>query len=270
MNHDNTTPLGLGEILFDSFKLFKAGFFNVLPFAIIAVIAAAELTTTIINDHNFFFNTMSLYQINWQSFATNFIIALIVSWCYTGIYFQCSKILNRQKTTFKKASIHASKYFISLFLTMFVYFITVFIGLGLFIIPGIFLAVSCVLAATLAATETLNPFKAMFQSYRIITPSWWRALILLVLPMVIIFLLGYVVNRLSVQLFINATINFKMILLIRTILSAILGIFFMVWYFCLNLLVLQDLRLRKSLTPVSVEEDKIIDDSLEDFLDQNS
>ncbi len=267
-----TQPLGLGKIFIESLKLTKFGFKKVFLFVLIAVIVSAGLSSKIIDDHNFFFNSLSLYQFHWMHIFRNFIIALVVCWCYVGIFVQYHSVLQQQKTGVKQTAIHAIKHFFPLFITMFLYFSMLSFGLVVFILPGIFIGVACTLAIAIVATETKNPIKALKRSYQLVVPNWWRALVLPVAPFILLLLIGYLSNTFAKFLFIHGMNNLTMILSIRMIFSAVLGFFFTTWFFSLKVIVLHDFKLRAALKVQQADETitKSDDETVLNFLEQNT
>ena len=97
-----------------------------------------------------------------------------------GIFVICLKQVQDRGTDFGEVFSHFDKA-IPLFLTFLLLYILMVIGFLLFIIPGIYLAVSYVLALPLVIDRNLSPWEALEASRKALTKRWFSVFGLLLM-----------------------------------------------------------------------------------------
>lgn len=264
------TPITMFKVFTESFKLYKSAFWQMILFSFVAALVSAQTATRLADDHDFIFNTMSFFRLNWGFILYSLVVLLIVLWSYGAIFYQLNQKMNGEKASLARASLHGLVQLPSLFANIFLYSIVFMLGMIVFIVPGIIVGVSCILAIAIVGIGQKNPVAALLESHRLVWPHWWRALILAILPFICFLVVGFVGNHLSSEAFIHSQHSLNYLLMVRVISSVVLGALYAPWFYSLMILILNDLRLRSQLEPKSADEFVDTFDEEENFLEKNT
>lgn len=264
------TPTTMFKVFTESFKLYRHAFWQTILFSFIAALVSAQTATRLADDHDFIFNTMSFFRLNWGFVVYSLVVLLIVAWSYGAIFYQLNQKMNGERARLAKASLHGLVQLPSLLANIFLYSLVFMFGIIIFIVPGIIVGVSCILAIAIVGIGQKNPITALLESHRLVWPHWWRALILAILPLICFLVIGFVGNHLSIEAFVHTQHSLNYLLMIRIVSSIVLGSLYAPWFYSLMLLILNDLRIRNQLE--SKASDEFIDtfDEEENFLEKNT
>lgn len=264
-------PLSISQLLVESVKLYRLTFKHVFFLPIIAMLFSLIPWILSFEDTSHPSSFLNLSHIYWPYILIQIAISGLVIISYSAMIIQIAHVFNGEKTRFLNAILHGSIQSPFLFLFLCLYLFLVFAGLIFFIIPGIIFGVSCYLGIVLIAEGKKNPIGALIESHELIWPHWWRGFCLLGIPMIIMFLLSCLL-RFGFHNYIVAYPHLAFALLFfQGFLVVLLGALFASWFYGLNILFFNDLRLRTSaeVNPVTDNEPDS-DEIVLDFLDKNT
>jgi len=171
----------------DSISLYKSTFSQVWYLTLILGIAAWVLQYLTVDVHK-------LSDISSHAPYSKMILLAIVgavaffvhSYVAALIYHRMGSIAKGEKTTFAESAKAVFARFFSICILFVVIAIIIFLGLMLFILPGIFIAYLIMFAIPLVVCDHYSVFPALWQSIKLVWGKWWRTFIIL-LPVMIFF-----------------------------------------------------------------------------------
>lgn len=259
--------LSVWTLFLESFRLYRYTFAHVIWFAILGAIVSAVPVMRFINEQDLILYSRTLNSLNWSYFLVQLIASLIVLWCYLAIIKQTWFVFRGQKPHSGLASLQGLIQLPSLFVFLCFYVLIFFVGLMLLIFPGIIFGVGCFLGIVLIGEGKKNPFMAFVQSYQLVWPRWWRGFFLLALPMCFIFLLGYLIDKCTISFFNASHYSAERMWILRSIMGMFLGVPFTSWFYGLNILLLNDLRLHRQPQVEETTTEDILQHQEEETLD---
>lgn len=126
------------------------------------------------------------------------------------------------------------------------YAIGVFLGLLLFIIPGIYLAIRWVVASVTVILEDRGPTAALSRSAELVRGRWWPVFGVMVLGLIIQFVIGAIVGAIfGAVIFASDDPNSAGVLAASAVIDLVIGIFLQPFVAVLVTVIYFDLRVRK-------------------------
>ena len=243
-----TQPLGIGKLLDSGFKLFFAGFKNILGLlGIQALLSIAVLGGLIMS----ILGIISSNTPDAQDVMLSTIGIFVIAYSVLSIVFYAGYIAKFNSTANggsmglgESLGTGFKKFFPIIFFSI-LYMLAVVIGSILLIIPGIILMISLSLGMYLIVTDNLGPIDALKQSHAYVWGNWWRTLLYIsiagIISMIIYFILlipfGFIIGFLAQ----GDPMMLAMIDIMNQFLSFVITPFMVAMFLPL----ISDLRLRK-------------------------
>lgn len=180
----------VGEILDNTFKLFKDQFKSYMSIVLIAALITLGLGI---------FALILYYLFGQIAAVISMVITLILA---IGVYMAMvggvikkasEQISGREISGMEALQFGKSKLWV-LFLGMLLYSIVIAFGGILLLIPGIYLAVSCGLFMQIVTIEEIGAWSALKRSRELISGSWWRCFGIMFLITILVSILSVLVQ----------------------------------------------------------------------------
>lgn len=237
------TPLSIGGVLDDGFKLTRATYKHVFGIALLGAFAS-NIPSMMITP-----NAEDPLAI----FGPGLILATIIGSLFGLFVFawavhRVHSISEGREISLGEAAPHAASNYLTLLVVMICYVLIVVLGLFAFVIPGIILGLTLLLAPYLVVIDNQGFVDALKQSHNLVWGNWWRTaviftvifFILTVLYLVITVVVALVIGFQAAETESSMLLN----LLNWVIVPVITATYMPVMYAC-TVAIFNDLKLRK-------------------------
>lgn len=239
------SPLEIGAILDDGFRLFKESFSRLILLAVVGSLIG-QIPALVLS----FGRTGEALR---TSFTMLEVVIILASMAASFLVYACLVVRldgisnNRDLSLSQTFSVGLSR-FIPFLLCSILYSVCIVIGAVALIVPGIILSVSLLFAPYATITDSLGPVKALGYSRKLVKGNWWRTsgiltvavLIFISASLLVAFLSGF--SAFTAQQ--NAEANAPSLVIIFVLTPAINAIILPLFY-ALILAVFNDLKLRR-------------------------
>jgi len=251
MNIQPTQPQSIGAVLDTSFQLYKVSLARVLPICLVAVLGSlpASLYPLLAprGTPSAFDPTGTLSMMTRPSYLGLYLLTFLVSfWAYGALFFKQEAIATGSDVATSDVLRRSVGRVPSMFVSSILYFLAVFFGSFLLLVPGMLLSVSLLLAAPLVVVEGRGPFDALVGSHRLVWGNWWRTLAILSVGLFVLLVIYLTVVFAATLVPIATTQDPVMFSFISgLVLGLIVGLVVTPYYTALLLAIYWDLKLRK-------------------------
>jgi hypothetical protein len=239
-----TEPASIAKVLDTSIKLYTAcfsklwGFFSVLAVLYIAMgLFTAELQPNPTAPPG---EALQLLMDNLPLLIGFVIVFGLVSFVlYGAIIYRFDNVANEREDSFVEAITVGLRAFPAMFFAAILYMIAVMLGYVLLIVPGLILTLSLMFYLYFIVIDGLGGYAALKASHALVWGNWWRTSAIYTVPMVlwvaVMFTLGFLMAFLAPG---NQVL--------MQIVTNLLSVFVMPFFFALGYVQFEDLKLRKS------------------------
>lgn len=191
-------PQSIGGVLDTGFKLFRAGFKQIVPIAYLGSIISALW--------GWYFQTAMLRRLEAgdpSGFGFQFsdligmlIVMVLVAAFFAATLIRASNVYRGEPGSLGAALTGGIRRAPSVFVASLLYFVVMLIGLVLLIIPGVWLSISLAMCFYAAAADGRGPIDSLNYSYELVKGNWWRTAavfgVIMIIAMVFYFALGFI------------------------------------------------------------------------------
>jgi hypothetical protein len=235
------TPLSIGGVLDDGFRLLKSTFGKIFLLALIAAFVGQIPNYIIGGSPKEQLEAVTGAALPWLG------ISMLISVVLTGaIITRVHAIANGDDLSMGGAVAVGLERFFPMLGCLILYVLAVMAGIIALVIPGLILSLSLLLAPYLVVTDRLGPIAAIKQSHKLVWGNWWRTAAILTVIVFVIFAAYFLMGLLAtLQLLFGtdgaeADITFVAYILVP-VMSAVISP--LVYAFTMS--ILNDLKLRR-------------------------
>jgi hypothetical protein len=200
-----TVPQSIGGVLDDTLQLYKASFASCwLPALLTALVAGAFAffvvapLTSGLPQANPLLAVMNRYKDLGPGYNLEKIAVWVVTLLFNGMMIANIAAVSRAQTPDFGSSLSLSlRRLLAMIGATLLYGLVVGVGFVLLIIPGIYVAVRLMLFLVPLIVEPEGPATALGTSWRLVGGNWWRALIVVSVLFVILFVLEILLGALT-------------------------------------------------------------------------
>ncbi len=241
-------PQSIGGVLDTGFKLFRAGFKDLVLIAYLGSILGAlwswGLETTIINSTSG--TGPSPGSLPLLFIGGGLVVMFLVSLFMAATLIRARNIYRGEQGSVGSALSLGVRRAPAVFFASLVYGLVVAVGLVLLIIPGLWLSIALAMCMYAAATDNHGPMKALNYSYDLVKGNWWRTAavfaVIMIIAMVFYFALGFISAMVLVS---DPTALEGPSLWLDIIIFPIVTAAITALVYCLAYAIYEDLKLRK-------------------------
>lgn len=249
-------PQNVFKLLLTSLKFWKAYIGDlllvILVTAIIGTIPAFFVPKRALGIHDL---TLKFTLKHW-AFVLLFFIVMFYLFAFVAL--RIYALMYQNKTPMLNSFCVALKKLPYLIAAVFIYEITVFIGMLFFVIPGIGLAILLSMYFILIVIEDKNLISGFKSSWLMVTENWWHAFVTILILTMIVFIMTLAVGELSAGMWVMVHPSSQGQLDLGTRIVRILAdMIFYPFYVTVMMMLYHDLKLRNA------QKDKSIDVSPE-------
>ncbi len=200
-----TVPQSIGGVLDDTLQLYKASFASCWVPALLTALAAGAFgfflvapLTTGLPQANPLLALMNRYQNLGPAYNLGNIAVTVVTLLFNGMMIANIAAVSRAETPdFGTALSLSLRRLLAMIGASILFGLAVGAGFVLLIIPGIYVAVRLMLFLVPLVVESQGPATALGTSWRLIGGNWWRALVVVSVLFVILFVLELLLEALT-------------------------------------------------------------------------
>ncbi len=200
-----TVPQSIGGVLDDTLQLYKASFASCwVPALLTAVVSGAFAffvvapLTAGLPQANPFLTLMSRYKDLGPGYNLGNIAVWVVTLLFNGMMIANIAAVSRAQTPdFGSALSLSLRRLLAMIGATLLYALVAGVGFVLLIIPGIYVLVRLCLFLVPVIVESEGPVKTLGTSWRLIGGNWWRALTVITVLFIILFVLELVLSSLT-------------------------------------------------------------------------
>ena len=178
-------PMTLGDILNTTFNLYRDNFTLFAGICAVIIVPQAILVALLAISHSVIFAILAA------------LISLAVPFLLTGALAQAvsARYLGRPMTVSQAYEALGTGTILTLVGVAFLSAILILIGLILFIIPGIYIAVRFVVASQAAVLERQGVTDSLRRSWNLVEGNWWRVFGIVIVVAILVGVLEQIVSR---------------------------------------------------------------------------
>ena len=242
-----TAPRGIGQVLDSVFKLMKAAFVPLLPFAIVGAIVAS-VPWIYFYQQGALANPLLMANIfmspgYWLMLLVTMPLGVIV---YGAALARTESIAVGEPIGFGAAFARVSPRVVAMAVAMFLFMIAVSVGMVLLIVPGLILLVSLAMFLPAIALDGKGPLESLKYSHKLVWGNWWRTSAVFLIAFIIMYVLMLVIGIALGLVFAFTGFDPAAALVIDAVSSVVGGLLVMPFFCALYLEVYRDLKMRKT------------------------
>lgn len=185
-------PLTISGVLKEAWYCYKSVLLYLLPWSFIIAI---------IHVISYLFGYMGIYHyshgrltFSWDGVLAFVALLVIESYFLVTLFYTLQQLTVDQALNFARLFQRSRTQFINLYLALISYFLIVNIGIFVFILPGLFLAVALAMFLPLIVVEEQSIYPAFVNSVKLVWGYWWQTFFVLMIP----YLLSYLARSMII------------------------------------------------------------------------
>ncbi len=194
----NPAPLTILGILKNAWELYKTSLKYVLPWTFII-----SLIHVIPYSFNFvgFYQRKTVNHIEFSMLALLLFVVLLFfeAFFVSFVFYSMYSLATEQKANFFQSLRLASSRFIYLYLAMLIYHLSVNVGILLFLLPGVFLAIIFSMFSLYILIERESIYNSFEHSVKLVWGYWWQTFFVFLVPYLFAYLAIYVIKFVSLS-----------------------------------------------------------------------
>ncbi len=241
-----TEPRGIGQVLDSVFRLFRASFAALLPFAVIG--ALVSLTPIV---YLFVTGALANPQVALgSSFGIGYWSSVLLTMPLTFIVLGAAilrgeSVAQGRQIGFGTAARAAARRVVAMILGTVSYVLVVGLGLVLLVVPGMILMVSLYLFLPAIVLDGKGIVESLNYSHKLVWGNWWRTTAIATIALIIIYLLYVVVGIAASFIVIAGGTDAATLFLLQTTVTLVGGLLVTPFFVSLYLEIYRDLKMRK-------------------------
>jgi hypothetical protein len=242
-----TAPRGIGQVLDSVFKLMKAIFVPLLPYAVIAAVIGSAPWIYMFQQGVFDNPAVMIEMLTSAGYWLVFLLTLPLSGIvYGAALIRTESIALGRGDGFGESFRRAGPFVVAIIVAMIAYMLAVTVGMVFLIVPGLLLAVSLIQFLPAIVLDGKGPVESLGYSHKLVWGNWWRTATVYTIAFILMYVLMLVIGVLFGLAFAFTGFDPAATMLVDAASSLVSGFLVMPFFCALAFEVYHDLKMRKT------------------------
>lgn len=179
-----------------------------------------------------------------ERWGLSLVYLLVMILFYVAVFHRTHRVLNNQSNSFIGALGVGVKKLPVMIAGFVLGGLSLMVGFALLLIPGIVMMVIFMVYFPMMIVDDLDPLTAYKRSFQNVLNHWWKTLVVIILPMVILLILGLIIEFFGRDILVITHPSGGEIWVLHHVLKILLGAIYFPFYAVLMNVLLHDLKLR--------------------------
>jgi len=185
-----TSPAGIGGVLDDGFRLFKACFMDCLPFLIGMSIAGIVPSLMMPDTATLLENPDQMAEMFGAAFFGAYLVSMVVQVvCFSGSVAAIQRRVNGVESSLAASFATALSRLPAMVVAAILMLIAITIGFLLLVIPGIWASIALLLFGYCCVVDGDGPLQSLKSSIQLVKGNWWRTAVIMTVVFIIFFVI---------------------------------------------------------------------------------